>query len=99
MNNQFPCYQSPKKDIVDILLFEWEAAKIDTPYGQPAFKDGADEIARLREENERLLGLLEMCQPYVEQGYEHSEFECKYGSFEFHEKVCGLIEKELGQDD
>jgi hypothetical protein len=54
MNNQFPCYQTPKKDIVDILLDEWEAAKMDTPYGLPAFKEGADEIVRLREENERL---------------------------------------------
>lgn len=99
MNNQFPCYQTPKKDIVDILLFEWEAAKIDTPYGQPAFKDGADEIARLREENERLLGLLEMCQPYVEAWLENIELEGEYGSAAFHGKVCGQIEKELGQDD
>ena len=37
------------KDIVDILLNEWEAAKMDTPHGLPAFKDAADEIMRLRE--------------------------------------------------
>jgi hypothetical protein len=47
------------KDIVDILLNEWEAAKMDTPYGLPAFKDAADEIERLREENERLRELVE----------------------------------------
>ena len=42
------------KDIVDKLMGEWEAAKMDTPHGLPAFKEAADEIKRLREENEQL---------------------------------------------
>jgi hypothetical protein len=36
------------KDIVDKLMGEWEAAKMDTPHGLPAFKEAADEIKRLR---------------------------------------------------
>ena len=49
------------KDIVDKLMGEWEAAKMDTPHGLPAFKEAADEIKRLREENESLTQRLVVC--------------------------------------
>ena len=74
------------KDIVEILLNEWEAAKMDTPHGLPAFKDGADEIVRLREENKRLRGLLEKCQPYI-VGWNHAG-----------ESMVGNIKKALGDE-
>jgi len=88
------------KDIVDELMNEWEAAKMDTPHGLPAFKKAAEEITRLREDNEvllgesqrlhwdskRLLGLLRECQVYVE------------GMSSVDSELCDRVEKELSDE-
>ena len=77
-----------RKDIVDELMNEWEAAKMDTlPHGQPAFKKAAEEIERLREENKQLRGLLRECQDYVEAGMSSVDSE-----------LCDRIEKEVGDE-
>ncbi|MCP4476561.1 MAG: SIKE family protein [Planctomycetaceae bacterium] len=55
----------------------------------------ADEIVRLRKENERLRELLKVCQPYVDAGMS-APFEDEYGDWDFQDKVLGQIEKELG---
>ncbi len=55
------------------------------------------EIARLREENDRLRKLLRVCLPYVDAGMS-APFEDEYGNWDFQDKVLSQIEKELGDE-
>jgi len=86
-----------KKDIVDELMNEWEAAKMDTPHGLPAFKKAADEILRLREEIKRLRDAVYDVLDSA-RGGDYGEVVWDEEDFDAFEKLIDKIEKEVGDE-
>ena len=85
------------KDIVDELINEWEAAKMDTPHGLPAFKKAADEITRLREETQRLWDAVSIVLDNA-TGHPGGEAHCNHEAFTAFEKLVEEIESEVSYE-